>query len=119
MRYRCASITLRNIKGRTNAYLPCAAPTFTHSVIYFLKIAFKSTFNLYLQAYKQGITGKDYVWMLIGWYNHEWWEKEDEHIDCSPEEMREAVKGYISVESLQLGDPDVVTVANIVSKSTP
>ena len=68
-----------------------------------------------LKAYNQGITGDDYVWMLIGWYSDKWWEQDDDSIDCTPEEMRQAVRGYISVESLQLGAPEVMTVANIVS----
>ena len=67
------------------------------------------------QAYQQGITGKGYVWLLIGWYNDKWWAKDDPKVKCNRTEMREAVRGYISMESLQLGDPSVVTVANIVS----
>ena len=53
--------------------------------------------------------------MLIGWYSDKWWEQDDPEVKCNRTEMREAVKGYISMESLQLGDPSVVTVANIVS----
>ena len=67
------------------------------------------------QAYQQGITGEGYLWMLIGWYNDKWWEKDDPEVKCTSTELREAIRGYISLESLTLGDPSVVTVANIVS----
>ena len=53
--------------------------------------------------------------MLIGWYNDRWWEKDDPEVKCTSTEMREAITGYISLESVALGDPSVFTVANIVS----
>ena len=61
------------------------------------------------------MTGKGYVWMIISWYTDGWWAKEDESIDCTPEEMREAVMGYICIDSTLLGDPNDITIANIVS----
>ena len=53
--------------------------------------------------------------MIIAWYTDGWWAKEDANIDCTPEEMTKAVKGYICIDSTLLGDPRDNTIAGIVS----
>ena len=62
------------------------------------------------------MTGKGYVWIITGWYGHEWWDPQnDTDVTCTLSQMKKAVKGYIAVNYVTLGDPDVLTVANIVS----
>lgn len=51
---------------------------------------------------------------MLGWYNHKFWEKEDDSVDCTVEEMQRAVDGYIGISGSLLNDPTVLTVANIV-----
>ncbi|XP_072022903.1 gamma-aminobutyric acid type B receptor subunit 1-like [Amphiura filiformis] len=72
-----------------------------------------------ITAYKEGITGKGYVWMMLGWYEHKFWEKSrhaDDIIDCTAEEMDQAVDGYIGITQTVLNDPAIITVANITSR---
>ncbi|XP_038069217.1 uncharacterized protein LOC119738403 [Patiria miniata] len=71
--------------------------------------------RLFCEAYKQGMTSADYVWMLIGWYKDKWWLDDDDTITCSVDEMRMAVEGvqYISTESLPLSTSKEPTVAGI------
>ncbi|XP_070577493.1 gamma-aminobutyric acid type B receptor subunit 2-like [Ptychodera flava] len=73
--------------------------------------------RMFCEAYKQDMTGPDYVWILIGWYGNQWWEVEDPYVDCSIAEMKEAVEGsqYISTESLQLSTSPEPTVAGITA----
>ena len=73
----------------------------------------------FTQAYKQGMTGKGYVWILMGWYSHKFWEEGDDSIDCTVEEMRHAVHGFIGTETIILNDdPDIATIGNIVSPTS-
>eukprot|EP00745_Piridium_sociabile_P022735 TRINITY_DN35471_c0_g1_i4.p1 TRINITY_DN35471_c0_g1~~TRINITY_DN35471_c0_g1_i4.p1 ORF type:complete len:125 (+),score=14.00 TRINITY_DN35471_c0_g1_i4:275-649(+) len=50
-----------------------------------------------LQAYKLGMYGRRFVWVLIGWYDINWWKKTDDNITCSLEEMEKALEGHFSV----------------------
>ncbi|XP_077992097.1 gamma-aminobutyric acid type B receptor subunit 2-like [Glandiceps talaboti] len=73
--------------------------------------------RIFCEAYKQGMTGPDYVWFLIGWYMKSWWEIEDDTIDCTNEEIIQVVKSsfYISTEPLPLSPSDDVTIADITA----
>ena len=71
------------------------------------------------QAHKLGMTGNGYVWLLVGWYNHQWWEAYDEsNSECSVEETKEAVESsfYIATETTHLSTKQGPTIAHIVSK---
>ena len=39
--------------------------------------------------------GRNYVWILVGWFNDGWWKKEDPTLDCTPEEMALVAEGAI------------------------
>lgn len=69
------------------------------------------------QAYKQGLYGKRYVWIIIGWYEDNWWEMklDEEHITCSAREMGEAVKGYLATDHMNLNEDDVTSKKKTVS----
>ncbi|XP_070576464.1 gamma-aminobutyric acid type B receptor subunit 2-like [Ptychodera flava] len=69
--------------------------------------------RLFCEAYKQGMTGPDYVWMLIGWWQKSWWELEDDTIDCPRDQLNQVVKQslYISMESLPLSPSEEETIA--------
>ncbi|XP_072022901.1 gamma-aminobutyric acid type B receptor subunit 1-like [Amphiura filiformis] len=74
--------------------------------------------KVFCEAYKEGITGKGYVWMMLGWYEHKFWEKSkhaEDIIDCTAKEMEQAVDGYIGITGTLLNDPAISTVANITS----
>ncbi|XP_038071683.1 uncharacterized protein LOC119740441 [Patiria miniata] len=71
--------------------------------------------RVFCEAYKLGMTGPDYVWMIIGWYRENWWMDEDPNIRCTVQEMNLAVEGaqYLSTESLQLSTSTEPTIAGI------
>ena len=61
------------------------------------------------------MTGKGYVWIMMGWYSHKFWEVKDDSIDCTIDEMRRAVHGFLGTETNLLNDNiDAITIANIV-----
>ena len=63
------------------------------------------------------MTGDGYVWLLLGWYHSGWYLEEDVSIDCSRDEMKQAVERsyYISTESLHIGASDQPTISGLVS----
>jgi len=71
----------------------------------------------FLQAYKQRMYGKRYVWIIIGWYEDKWWEKglDEEHITCNAREMGEAVEGYLATDHMKLNEDEITSKEKTVS----
>ncbi|XP_072029935.1 gamma-aminobutyric acid type B receptor subunit 1-like [Amphiura filiformis] len=59
--------------------------------------------QVFCEAYKEGMYGDKYVWIIYGWYTDGWWKIRDEDIDCTLEEMEAAVEGYLTVDVLSYG----------------
>lgn len=61
--------------------------------------------------------GKKYVWIIIGWYEDKWWERslDEDNINCSADEMRKAVEGYLATDHLNLNEDDVTSKERTVS----
>ncbi|XP_070554748.1 gamma-aminobutyric acid type B receptor subunit 2-like [Ptychodera flava] len=53
--------------------------------------------RVFCEAYKQGMYGPKYVWLIIGYYSERWWETDIEDLDCTAEELRTALAGYFTV----------------------
>ena len=71
------------------------------------------------QAYKSGMYGSSYVWILPGWYEKQWWGTRDADLDCTPEQIKEAAGHYIAVtEGTRSTDPGL-TVSGEVSMPHP
>ncbi|XP_072029936.1 gamma-aminobutyric acid type B receptor subunit 2-like [Amphiura filiformis] len=58
--------------------------------------------QIFCQAYKEGMYGAKYVWIVNGWYSYEWWRKDDKNHDCSQAQMDEAVSGSFSMDALPM-----------------
>lgn len=73
--------------------------------------------RLCCQAFKQGMYGKRYVWIIIGWYDDSWWERdlETEGVSCDVREMRMAVDGYLATDHMNLNEDDVTSKEMTVS----
>ena len=60
------------------------------------------------QAYKVGLYGSTYVWIVPGWWGEHWWKKNDPTVDCTPDQIKEAAGHYIAIaESTWSTDPGV------------
>nr|XP_054755802.1 gamma-aminobutyric acid type B receptor subunit 2-like isoform X2 [Lytechinus pictus] len=70
---------------------------------------------VFCEAYKRGMYGAKYVWLLVGWYMRDWWLVEDDRIDCTPEELTEAVEGYFAVDSMDTNIDDRMSVSGLTS----
>ena len=58
-----------------------------------------------LQAFKDGIYGRRYQWIITGIYEDNWWQLDDDDLEtlgCTEEQLLVAIDGYISTEVLSL-----------------
>lgn len=67
-----------------------------------------------LQVFKEKLYGKKYVWFLIGWYADNWFKIKDPAINCTVENMAEAVEGHVTTEIVMLNPETVRGVSNMV-----
>lgn len=70
---------------------------------------------IYLQAYKQKVYGKQYVWFLIGWYEDDWYTFIDKTHNCTVQQMKEALEGHLTTEALMLNQGSEPTISGMVS----
>jgi gamma-aminobutyric acid type B receptor len=68
-------------------------------------------------VYKQKLYGPKYVWFIIGWYPDNWYLENDPAIDCTMEQMKEAVQGHLTTEGLMLNQDNTQTFSGMVSDS--
>lgn len=68
--------------------------------------------------YKERLFGKKYVWFLIGWYADNWFKTYDPSINCTVDEMTEAVEGHITTEIVMLNPANTRSISNMVSVGT-
>jgi len=65
------------------------------------------------QAYKEGLYGSKHVWLIVGWYNEDWWKKRD--VECRGEQLIEAADNMIETLPLPLSTSREPTISNRVS----
>ena len=70
-----------------------------------------------LQVYKERLYGKKYVWFLIGWYADNWFKIKDPSINCTVEQMTEAVEGHVTTEIVMLNPETVRGASNLVRQT--
>ena len=54
-----------------------------------------SVILFFMKAYKLGMYGKNYVWMIPGYYSAGWQTNVDD-VNCSAEELKIATEGYLT-----------------------
>ena len=74
-----------------------------------------------IEAYKQGMTGEKYVWMMLGYYSHAWYMSEeyiaaDSHLNCTADELKKAVEEsiFIATESIFVSTSEGAVVSGKV-----
>jgi hypothetical protein len=68
-----------------------------------------------IQAYKKGLYGPKYQWIILGGYPARWWEHPDTTHDCDASELNETLHGYIATDVLSLSSSTAVTESKLVS----
>ncbi|XP_058475233.1 gamma-aminobutyric acid type B receptor subunit 1 isoform X1 [Solea solea] len=72
--------------------------------------------KVFCEVYKERLFGKKYVWFLIGWYADNWFKIKDPSINCTVEQMTEAVEGHVTTEIVMLNPETVRGASNLTSQ---
>ncbi|CAL9706099.1 unnamed protein product [Knipowitschia caucasica] len=72
--------------------------------------------KVFCEVFKEKLYGKKYVWFLIGWYADNWFKIKDPAINCSVENMTEAVEGHVTTEIVMLNPETIKGVSNLTSQ---
>ena len=69
-----------------------------------------------MQVFKEKLYGKKVVWFLIGWYADNWFKIKDPAINCTVENMTEAVEGHVTTEIVMLNPETIKGASNLVKQ---
>ena len=72
------------------------------------------------KAYRAGIYGRKYQWVIAGEYSEYWWtksEKFEKSGNCSTKEILKAIEGYILIDVLPLSSSNIMTASGMVSRN--
>uniref|UniRef100_A0A8C5DVY8 G-protein coupled receptors family 3 profile domain-containing protein n=1 Tax=Gouania willdenowi TaxID=441366 RepID=A0A8C5DVY8_GOUWI len=72
--------------------------------------------KVFCEVFKEKLYGKKYVWFLIGWYADNWFKIKDPAINCTVENMTEAVEGHVTTEIVMLNPETVRGISNMTSQ---
>ncbi|CDW59041.1 Gamma aminobutyric acid type B receptor subunit [Trichuris trichiura] len=72
---------------------------------------FNSTFYaLVLQAYQMNLYGAEYVWIIAGFHEEQWWLQSTKHLSCSRDQLLKAMRGHFALQfSVIRSDRTIVT----------
>ncbi|XP_064477147.1 gamma-aminobutyric acid type B receptor subunit 2-like isoform X2 [Ornithodoros turicata] len=69
--------------------------------------------RVFCQAYKMGMYGRKYQWIIVAMYQERWWEVPQPDVTCDPAQITEAVEGYIGMDLLPLSTNENITVSGL------
>ncbi|KAJ3598170.1 hypothetical protein NHX12_001683 [Muraenolepis orangiensis] len=72
--------------------------------------------KVFCEVFKEKLYGKKYVWFLIGWYADNWFKIKDPAINCTVENMTEAVEGHVTTEIVMLNPETIKGASNLTSQ---
>ncbi|XP_077454709.1 gamma-aminobutyric acid type B receptor subunit 1-like isoform X2 [Stigmatopora argus] len=72
--------------------------------------------KVFCEVFKEKLYGKKYVWFLIGWYADNWFKIKDPAVNCTVDNLTEAVEGHVTTEIVMLNPETVRGVSNMTSQ---
>ncbi|XP_076371386.1 gamma-aminobutyric acid type B receptor subunit 2-like isoform X2 [Tachypleus tridentatus] len=70
--------------------------------------------QIFCEAYRVGLYGTMYQWIIVGMYDEHWWRNDNKHITCDQSQLQEALEGYIATDVLPLSTEDKTTVSGLI-----
>ena len=71
-----------------------------------------SSRHIFCDAYRKGVYGNKYQWLIVGMYEENWWLRD---APCKPEEIKKALVGAMIMDILPLASSEDITVSKRVS----
>uniref|UniRef100_UPI00398EAA45 gamma-aminobutyric acid type B receptor subunit 1 n=1 Tax=Pristiophorus japonicus TaxID=55135 RepID=UPI00398EAA45 len=72
--------------------------------------------KVFCEVFKEKLYGKKYVWFLIGWYADSWFKIQDNNINCTVQNMTEAVEGHLTTEILMVNPTNTRGISKMTSQ---
>lgn len=72
--------------------------------------------KVFCEVFKEKLFGKKYVWFLIGWYADNWFKIQDNNINCTVQNMTEAVEGHVTTEILMINPTNTRGISKMTSQ---
>ena len=69
---------------------------------------------IFCDAYKKRMFGSKFQWLIVGMYDEDWWEKDDNSTECNPSEIKSALVGVMVMDIQALASRDEITVSGRV-----
>lgn len=70
---------------------------------------------IFCEAFKLEMFGRKYQWIVMGTYRYEWWKVEEPEMNCTVENLEEALQQTILTDLLPLSTSGEITISGIVS----
>ncbi|XP_077989915.1 gamma-aminobutyric acid type B receptor subunit 2-like [Glandiceps talaboti] len=74
--------------------------------------------TLFCNAYHLGMYGAEYAYLIPGWYPENWWEKEEDIVNCTQEEMKTVIESAVEVAQLAKDTTNQVTINGEMTNSS-
>ena len=71
--------------------------------------------KIFCDAYKKGVHGPKFQWIIVGMYEDEWWLKDLDDTGCTVTEMAHALVGVMVMDIQALASREEITVSGRVS----
>ncbi|XP_070531823.1 gamma-aminobutyric acid type B receptor subunit 1-like isoform X2 [Ptychodera flava] len=71
--------------------------------------------RVFCEVYKEKLYGRKYIWFIIGWYPDNWYTVRDDKVNCTADQLKEALEGHLTTEVMMLNPDDSVTVSGMTS----
>ncbi|RDD47284.1 Gamma-aminobutyric acid type B receptor subunit 2 [Trichoplax sp. H2] len=75
--------------------------------------------EIFCQAYKHGMYGADYVWIVPGFLSSTFWDKavNVKHVNCTPQEIAIAANYSLSIDFATINTADKTTISGMTPQS--
>uniref|UniRef100_A0A5S6R1T9 Gamma-aminobutyric acid type B receptor subunit 2 n=1 Tax=Trichuris muris TaxID=70415 RepID=A0A5S6R1T9_TRIMR len=75
---------------------------------------FNSTFasSVFCQAYRAKLYGANYVWIVTGFHEEQWWQRPAKHLSCSRAQLLAALQGHFALQFSIIRSDGTVVVSD-------
>ncbi|XP_074660588.1 gamma-aminobutyric acid type B receptor subunit 2-like [Tubulanus polymorphus] len=71
--------------------------------------------RVFCQAYHMGLYGEKHVWIVLGFWQNNWWMEPDASINCHPNQIKQTIDGSLATDIISLSSSNEKTVAKMTS----
>ncbi|KFD49367.1 hypothetical protein M513_09730 [Trichuris suis] len=75
---------------------------------------FNSTFasSVFCQAYQMNLYGAEYVWIIAGFHEEQWWLRSTKRLSCSRDQLLKAMQGHFALQFSVIRSDSTIVVSD-------